>query len=218
MDAVEHDKRGAGGRPAAARKGEVEARLLDAATRLFLTLGFDATSCDQVALDARAGKASIYARYANKGALFAAVIESNLARLFPTDEMAHVVDSPVRERLAAAAVRVVDDALQPDAVALLRLLVAEAPRLRDLALSADEMQWRMGARRVAEAIAARSPDPDALARASAPAVRFTDLVLAPALMRALLGDDPAGLKKAADDRIGSAIDILAAAGELDSWE
>ncbi|UOD29576.1 TetR/AcrR family transcriptional regulator [Massilia violaceinigra] len=217
MDAVEHDKRGAGGRPAAGRKGEVDARLLDAATRLFLTLGFDATSCDQVALDARAGKASIYARYANKGALFAAVIESNLARLFATDA-AHLAEGPLRERMTAACLGVVEQALQPDAVALLRLLVAEAPRMRDMALSADQLRWRMGVGRVAEAIAARSSGPDAIARATVPAAQLIDIVLAPALMRALLGEDEAGLMQNAKERIGVAIDFLAARGALDSWD
>ncbi|NHZ41654.1 TetR/AcrR family transcriptional regulator [Massilia aquatica] len=218
MDPVEHDKRGAGGRPAAGRKGEVDARLLDAATRLFLTLGFDATSCDQVALDARAGKASIYARYANKGALFAAVIESNLARLFAADEVVHAVDSPLRERMTAACLSVVEQALQPDAVALLRLLVAEAPRLQGMALSADQVRWRMGVGRVADAIAARSSEPDEIARATVPAAQLIDIVLAPALMRALLGENEAGLMQGAKERIGAAIDFLAARGALDSWD
>ncbi|WP_166884327.1 TetR/AcrR family transcriptional regulator [Massilia sp. CCM 8734] len=218
MDAVEHDKRGAGGRPAAGRKGEVDARLLDAATRLFLALGFDATSCDQVALDARAGKASIYARYANKGALFAALIESNLARLFATPDALDVADSPLRERMTVACLSVVEKALQPDAVALLRLLVAEAPRLRDMALSADQVRWRMGVGRVADAIAARSSEPDAIARATVPATQLIDIVLAPALMRALLGEDEAGLMPSAKECIGAAIDFLAAGGALDSWD
>lgn len=218
MDAVEHDKRGAGGRPAAGRKGEVDVRILDAATRLFLASGLDATSCDQVAIDARAGKASIYARYANKGALFAAVVESNLARLFGGGDMAQVAGGSLRERMTAAGMCVVEEALQPDAVALLRLLVAEAPRLRDMVLSADQLRWRMGVRRVAEAIAAGASGGDAVARASAPAAQFIDLVLAPALMRALLGEDPAQLMQSANKRIGAAIDILVAAGELDSWD
>jgi AcrR family transcriptional regulator len=170
-----------------------------------------------VALDARAGKASIYARYANKGALFAAVIESNFARLFATDATAHAVDSPVRDRMTAAALSVVEQALQPDAVALLRLLVAEAPRLRDMALSADQVRWRMGVGRVADAIAARSSHPEAVAKARAPAAQLVDIVLAPALMRALLGDDAAALMQSAKDRIGAAIDFLEARGALDGW-
>lgn len=218
MDAVEHDKRGAGGRPAAGRKGEVDARLLEAATRLFLTLGFDATSCDQVALDARAGKASIYARYANKTALFAAVVESNLARLFAAGEAASAPAAGLRERMMAAGMSVVEQALQPDAVALLRLLVAEAARLRDLDLGADQVRWRMGVGRMAKAIAARSSDPDAVRRAAAPAAQFVDLVLAPAWMRALLGDDAAGLMQGAKDRIGAAIDFMAMSGALDDHE
>src|SRR4051794_16727940 len=105
-------KRGRGGRPAAGQ-GDVEARLLDAATRLFLTRGYDGTSCDQVALDAHAGKASIYARYANKAALFAAVIDRMLARTAHDDVAG---DPPCAARLAAVGMRIVEDALHPDAL------------------------------------------------------------------------------------------------------
>ena len=119
--------RGRGGRPAAGRQHEVTARLLAAATRLFLKNGYDGTTCDQVAVDARAGKASIYTRYANKEALFVAVIDNVLAAPAVADAP---IDIPASapQRMAAAGRRVLADALAPDAVALLRLLLAEQTR------------------------------------------------------------------------------------------
>lgn len=218
MDVAAQEKRGAGGRPAAARKGEVDSRLLEAATRLFLTVGYDATSCDQVALDARAGKASIYARYANKTELFTAVIESNLARLFADQPTFAVPGQPLRERMAAAGQSVMEQALQADAVALLRLLVAEAPRLQQASLSAGDLMARVGVRRVAAAIAAASTASDALDRAAIPAARFIDMLLAPALMAALLGENPAQRLQAAPAAIRDALDMLGATGALDGWE
>jgi len=201
-------KRGRGGRPPAARAGDVEARLLAAATRLFLERGYDGTSCDQVALDAGAGKASIYARYANKAALFAAVIDQMLARSYAQDKVAP--ETPLHERLAAVGMRVLADALYPDALALLRLLVAE-PRVAD----ADQLFWQAGVRRAAAVIALR--DPAQLDQAMGPAEQFIELVLAPPLMRALLGEAAAPLLAAAPSRIAAAIAMLQANGALDGW-
>ena len=212
MAGAAQGKRGRGGRPAAGQ-GDVETRLLAAATRLFLERGYDATSCDQVALDAGAGKASIYARYANKAALFAAVIDRMLARSFAQDKVA--VETPLDERLAAVGMRVLADALYPDALALLRLLVAELPRLADAAVRADQLFWQAGVRRVAEAIALR--DPAAAGNAVVPAGQFIDLVLAPALLRALLGEPTAPLMAAAQGRIEAAIALLRKNGALDGW-
>lgn len=206
-------KRGRGGRPPAGRAGDVEARLLAAATRLFLERGYEGTSCDQVALDAGAGKASIYARYANKAALFAAVIDHMLARSYAQDKVAP--ETPLHERLVAVGMRVLADALYPDALALLRLLVAELARVAEAGARADQLFWQAGVRRAAAAIALR--DPDAVGQAVAPAEQFIEMVLAPPLMRALLGEAAAPLLAAAPARIDAAIATLATSGALDGW-
>jgi len=48
------------GRPPRELAGEVDARILDAAQRLFLEQGLAGTSVDEIASLARAGKPSIY--------------------------------------------------------------------------------------------------------------------------------------------------------------
>lgn len=214
-------KRGRGGRPPASQAGDVEARLLAAATRLFLERGYDGTSCDQVALDAGAGKASIYARYANKAALFSAVLDNMLARPVGHDKLAGAMT--LDQRLAAIGGQVLADALDPDALALLRLLVAESPRFVDsdtntgngVGARAGQLFWNAGVQRVAAAIALRAPE--TAARAVGPAEQFIELVLMPPLMRALLGEPAAPLLAAAPSRIAAAIAALNAAGALDSW-
>jgi len=213
MNAAEPIRRGAGGRPPLSRKGDVEERLLEAATRLFLASGFEGTSCDQVAQDARAGKASIYARYANKTALLVAVIEYKLGRLLEADLPSADGGAPLRERMLDAADSVVERLLQPDAVALLRLVVAEAPRLQAGALDAAAILDRMGIRHIARAIAAHR---DAAA-AAAPAAALADMVWAPALLRALLGADLDALRQVARAGVAAAVDTLLASGALDGW-
>lgn len=206
-------KRGRGGRPPAGRESDVEMRLLAAATKLFLERGYDGTNCDQVALDARAGKASIYARYANKQALFSAVVDSMLARSFAQDDVA--AEQPLRERLAAVGLRVLTDALHPDAVALLRLVVAELPRFSEGGVRAGQLVWRPGVRRVATAITLR--DPSRIDAAIATAEQFIDLTVMPAVMRAMLGESAEQLLAAGRDRIANAIELLSATGALDNW-
>ncbi|MDB5615294.1 MAG: Transcriptional regulator, TetR family, partial [Devosia sp.] len=119
-------QKGRGGRPSANRAGDVDRRLLDAARRLFLANGFDATSCELVAADAGAGKASLYARYANKEALFTAVVRRNVETM-----LAHPVDLiptelPARERLRVVGSSILIHALQPDVVSLMRVVIATA--------------------------------------------------------------------------------------------
>jgi AcrR family transcriptional regulator len=210
------------------RKGDVDERLLDAATRLFLASGYEGTSCDQVAQDARAGKASIYARYANKTALLKAVIAYKLGRLLEDEDPVAGAGAPLRARMLHAAETVVSRLLQPDAVALLRLIVAEAPRLQADDLDAAAMLDRVGAQHIALAIGAAAVDVQAPATAGAPgapdgaaaavpAAVLVDRVLAPALLRALLGADPAALRQAACARLAEAVDSLIASGAVDRW-
>lgn len=214
-------KRGAGGRPPLASKGDVEQRLLDAATQLFLTLGFEGTSCDQVAQNARAGKASIYARYANKAALFSAVVDTNLAQLFDAGQAGVAVEAPLRQRMIDAIGRVIQQALQPDAVALLRLMVAEAPRLQHEMLDGESILHRIGVRQVALALAAPvigSRGEAAVQAAGAAAVALLELALMPALLRALLGADLVRLRESAASRLPAAVDHLIATGMLNDWK
>src|ERR1700741_2304578 len=69
-----------GGRPPLERAGEVEESILDAAQAVFVRRGYEGASVDEIAQTARAGKPTIYARYANKEALFKAVMARQVAR------------------------------------------------------------------------------------------------------------------------------------------
>jgi AcrR family transcriptional regulator len=206
------------GRPAGANKNDVDARLLDAATQLFLKSGFDGTSCDHVAQHARAGKASIYARYANKTALFVAVIQTNLERLFDAGGTETFANMSLRQRMIDAGRRVVDNALQPDAVALLRLIVAEAPKLEIDALDATSILQKIGVRHVALAIAGPAHTAEAVEKAGAalaPAAVLIDAVLMPALLHALLGRDIEQLRASALNKLALTVDALIASEALE---
>jgi AcrR family transcriptional regulator len=194
-----------GGRPPAAHAGEVEARIIAAATRLFLARGFDGTSFDGVAATARAGKASIYARYANKAALFAAVIEHAVSRNMAASSVLPA-DLPMADRLVAAAASLAQAALQPDAIALMRLIIAEAGRRPDLAEHANAIGRTAGIERMVEATG------PARAGATTAAEAIIDLFFVPMMMRALLGGDPAELQRDVPLRAASVIEMLRLSG------
>ena len=132
------------GRPLAANAGEVDLRLLDAATQLFLSRGFEATSCDQIAMLAGAGKGSLYARYANKEELFTAVVRRSIeASLRPSND--NSTELPLTSRLRIVGLDILHHALQPDAVAMMRMVVATATRFPPEDCAAGR-SYRMGGR------------------------------------------------------------------------
>src|SRR5580700_9946586 len=91
------------GRPPREQAGEVDARILDAARRVFLEHGLAGASIDEIANVARAGKPTIYARFPGKEALFAAVVMSNVAATAARFEGHVPTGSTLDERLAKAA-------------------------------------------------------------------------------------------------------------------
>ena len=207
-----------GGRPSAEHAGEVDRRILDAATTLFLRSGFDATSCDQVVAMAGAGKATLYARYANKDALFSAVVHRALEGVAPAaPDVPNAM--PVRERLRAVGLHLLQQALTEESVALLRVCLTTAQRLPELSRMVDQSGRDSGVASIVAALAALAgPSPDQVDAATAIAQRFIDLVIVPQQMRALVGDDRDHLDAAAPRRVDEAIDLLARAGLLDAFE
>ena len=207
-----------GGRPPASRAGEVDRRILDAATHLFLRDGYDATSFDRIAAQANAGKASLYARYSTKQELFTAVVRRLVDRtLVPSAEVpsAEVPSHlPAEERLRETGHRLLEHALVPEAVALMRVCMSIAPRMPELARLVDRIGRDGGIAQVARAIAGREATPERLAQARPAAEQFIDMVFIPHQMRALIGDDRELLRETAPRRVNDAIALLRNAGKL----
>src|SRR5262245_59171390 len=145
------DKRGAirPGRPPRERSGEVEARILDAARRVFLERGLAGASMEEIAGLARSGKPTIYARFASKEELFAAVIMRNADANIARFESHMPSGATIEERLASVGVAVLHWALVSDTIGLMRLGIAEARRFPDLASSVHRMVRERGTEAVA---------------------------------------------------------------------
>ena len=203
------------GRPPASRAGDVDTRILEAAAALFLARGFEAASCEQVAVDAGCGKASIYARYADKSELFEAVITSAVERSMS------LVSSPATEhgleqRLANVCTEIVEHALSLESVQFLRLLVSEAARFPVLVAHADRVGRDRGVALIAAVLIDGGTDRRLVTRATAAAGKLIDLTFAPLLMRALVGDPLPALRARVRAHVTEAVQMLAHAGTFDA--
>lgn len=126
-------RRGRGGRPTHAEAGRRHDVLLRTAADLFLAHGLKGVSVDAIARAAGVAKRFIYARYADKGELFAAAIERLIEDRSGPLYAYEVGDEPAEEGLLEFARRLVDIALKPETLALFRMLIREAPRFPQLA-------------------------------------------------------------------------------------
>ncbi|WP_029415852.1 TetR/AcrR family transcriptional regulator [Brevundimonas bacteroides] len=120
------------GRPRDTAKDEA---ILLAAGDLFMEHGYEAVSLDAVAQRAGVSKATIYARYADKDALFAAVLRQECERAVSLDSFSPDPNQSVRDTLIVLATRFLDLVTGEKAMQMNRVLVAEtarAPRMAEL--------------------------------------------------------------------------------------
>jgi len=149
-----------GGRPSRAASAALADTIVGAATALFLRDGFAATSMEAVAAAAGVSKRTLYSRFADKPAAVSRVGRAPdrgvAARLRCGDQETASLD----EALLAAARRMLATALAPEALALYRLLIAEAERIPDLPALLQQAGAATGIARIAERLQQEGvPDP-----------------------------------------------------------
>src|SRR5215472_451596 len=123
---------GRGGRPSQAEAQRLGERILDVATDFFLSHGYGSTSIEAIARRARISKRTFYHRFADKPALFVAVVHRIVDRLRPPPDMP-LLEGNIREVLQRLAGLILRAALTPQAVALNRMIVGESARFPKLA-------------------------------------------------------------------------------------
>lgn len=122
-----------GGRPSKADAEQIGQRIIDAATELFFTLGYGATSVEAVARRAGISKRTFYHRFAHKSALLGAVVHRTIDRMRPPADVPLLDGADLPAILRGLAGLILRAALSPPAIALNRLIVAESSRFPDLA-------------------------------------------------------------------------------------
>ena len=122
-----------GGRPSREAAALLQDRILDIATELFLAEGYGETTIELVAKLARISKRTFYHRFPDKAALFGAVVHRIVARLRPPDVADLFAGNNLEEILTRLARVILRAALTPQALALHRVILAEAGRFPALA-------------------------------------------------------------------------------------
>ena len=189
------------GRPPREQAGEVEERILNAARDLFLDHGFEGASIDDIAGAARSGKPTIYARFPNKQAIFAAAITHHVMAKY--SELADLVatGATLEERLTNIGIAILQRALNEEWIGLIRLAIGEARRFPDLSSLVVGIIRERGGETIARLLgeAAVAGEIQTLLEFGADQIAttagyFRDLVVLPIIMRALSGEDLDGLR------------------------
>jgi TetR/AcrR family transcriptional regulator of autoinduction and epiphytic fitness len=113
-------------------------QILTGARQLFLTRGYAGTSTDAIAKTIGISKETLYAYYPNKEALFAAVLQ-HVMDLLVDDQLAEIEHTILthtatfQQELVDLAQRIIHTTMQPDYLALVRIIFAESTRVPQLA-------------------------------------------------------------------------------------
>jgi TetR/AcrR family transcriptional repressor of mexJK operon len=120
------------GRPTQAEARAIEHRLRAAAIEAFVDNGFDGTTMEAVAAAAGITRRTLYAKYPDKHALFAAVIPQALADMPFLGVAMEVPDGDLKNALCQLAHQIIERLVDPRAVKLRRLAMLEAHRIAEL--------------------------------------------------------------------------------------
>ncbi len=126
-------RRGPGGRPTRQEAERRHRELLETTKRLLLERGWEATSIDEISRQSGVAKRFLYARYPDKAALFFAAVAQ-----FRDDQIGALggpgaPPDDVEQGLLGLARQMFDLAMRDETLAIIRLFIAEAPRMREYA-------------------------------------------------------------------------------------
>ncbi len=213
-------KRAAGrvGRPPQKLAGEVDERILEAARQVFLERGLAGASMDEIASLACAGKPTIYARFPNKEALFAAVVMRNITAAAALIQSDVAIGGTIEQYLTAFGEHILEWALSGDTIDLMRVSIAEARRLSVLACNVHQMGCDRGEAMVVKLLG-EAAQRDALGaspafapeRVATTARFFMDLIFFPIIKRALFGEDIAALRAEIASHVARSVKFFLAA-------
>jgi len=125
---VTENNQGRRGRPANEALGQT---IVDAASELFVELGFQATTLDKVAQRAKISKLSIYRHFENKEALFSAAITARCHQFAPK-AFFEGVDGSAEDQLMAVGSSLLRTLLSPDVRGVEAMIMADKTNQKSL--------------------------------------------------------------------------------------
>jgi len=174
----------AGSRRGADRRAEI----IKAARAVFFERGYLGASTDEILARSGGSKETLYAHFGNKLGLFREVVQAELEILFAS-VTSHAEAAPL-DRLRLAGRAFIRQAMRPDTIAILRILVAEGARVPELTARLRDQTYgkimHLFAERIASVQASgecRGDDPETLADI------YLDLLQGGTIFRKLLEPD-----------------------------
>ncbi|HTW36960.1 MAG TPA: TetR/AcrR family transcriptional regulator [Steroidobacteraceae bacterium] len=154
-------------------------RILEVATELFLSEGYGSTTIDAVAASAGVSKRTFYHRFANKAALFAAVVHRIILQIRPPPEVPLLQGSNLHDTLRRFAGLILRAALEPRAIALHRLVTGESARFPNLLRAVYAEGWaQVATALIGDLLVRELHDPRSSAQLRAFAAgQFVDMVI-----------------------------------------
>ena len=122
------NSQGRRGRPADDTLGKT---IVDAAYKLFVELGFQATTLDKIAQRAKVSKLSIYRHFENKEALFSAAIAARCHQFAPL-ALSERVDGSAEDQLMAAGSSLLHTLLRSDVRSVEAMVMADKTNQKSL--------------------------------------------------------------------------------------
>jgi AcrR family transcriptional regulator len=209
------------GRPPKDLAGDVKARILDAAQRVFLKKGYQSASLDEIAETAPASKPTIYAHFLGKEALFEAVVARVIAGLTNFDGF-EPKGRTVQDKLASLGTEIVERFID-ETIGITRATIAEAERFPALSRHVHEHGRDRAAAAVShvlndatQTLSRGTKGPLGPKRIVATAQIFMDLILLPMLMRALMGEGARELRSDLPAFVRERVNFFLAASEA-NW-
>jgi AcrR family transcriptional regulator len=124
---------GPGRRPAAGEDPAKREQILDGAQQVFMQLGYDAASMNDITRASGVSKGTLYVYFANKEDLFAAIIDRQKSRIMSMLRQILESDLPVEEALRQFGVCLTEHICSERVIPAMRMVIGVLDRMPDLA-------------------------------------------------------------------------------------
>jgi TetR/AcrR family transcriptional regulator, mexJK operon transcriptional repressor len=189
--------------PRRLRMAEKRAGILRAARPILLRDGLGGTTLDRVAAEGKISKMTLYRHFPSKEALFEGLVTAMCEYMRQGLENApSAFDKPAAKRLADELRAFTSALIEPDALALYRLIVADGWRFPDLSRVFDQSGMRIIRRRIAQLLESGGVPANKSGQVAAEVVA---MALGDAYQRAVLGIAEEGDSEAFAQQIAAAV-------------
>jgi TetR/AcrR family transcriptional repressor of mexJK operon len=190
--------------PRRLRMAETRAAILRAARPIMLRDGLGGTTLDRVAAEGGIAKMTLYRHFPSKEALFEGLVIAMCESIREGLENAAsaAIDKPIADRLADELRAFMSALIEPDTLALYRLIVADGWRFPELSRVFDRSGMRVIRRRIAELLETNGAPGD---RSRQVAAEVVALAVGDAYLRAALGIAEEGDGQAFAQQIEAAV-------------